>query len=78
MSGIEILAYVGPGLGAGTLALLIGFAGSILLALFAVVWYPVRRAMRYVRASLSGKSNATILRVNGTSADVKAVETLEQ
>jgi uncharacterized membrane protein YhiD involved in acid resistance len=36
-------AYVGPGLGAGTLAVVLGIIGSILLALFAIVWYPLKR-----------------------------------
>ncbi len=36
-------AYVGPGLGAGTIALILGFILSVLLALFAVVWYPIKR-----------------------------------
>ncbi|PQO42911.1 hypothetical protein [Blastopirellula marina] len=77
MSGIEMLAYVGPGLGAGTLALLIGFAGSIMLALFAVIWYPVRRAMRAVRSSFAGNQSTTVLRSGGVS-ERKTVETVEQ
>jgi hypothetical protein len=40
------LAYVGPGLGAGTLGVIIGFVGSILLALFAIVWFPVKRMLK--------------------------------
>jgi hypothetical protein len=36
-------AYVGPGLGAGTLAVVLGVIGSILLAVFALVWYPLKR-----------------------------------
>lgn len=40
------LAYVGPGLGAGALAVVIGLLGSVLLAVVAVVWYPLRRLLR--------------------------------
>jgi len=39
-------AYIGPGLGAGTLAVVLGVLGSILLAVFAVVWYPLKRMMK--------------------------------
>jgi len=37
-----MLAYLGPGLGGGVLAILIGLLLSIGLALFAVVWYPIK------------------------------------
>lgn len=39
-------AYLGPGLGAGTLALILGFVASIFLALFAVFWYPIKRLIK--------------------------------
>jgi hypothetical protein len=38
-------AYVGPGLGAGALGVILGLVGSIFLALFAVFWYPIKRAL---------------------------------
>jgi hypothetical protein len=38
-------AYVGPGLGAGVLGVILGLVGSIFLALFAVFWYPIKRAL---------------------------------
>ena len=39
-------AYVGPGVGAGTLAVVLGVLGSIVLWLFAVLWYPFKRMLR--------------------------------
>ena len=39
-------AYIGPGLGAGTIGVILGVIGSILLALFAVLWYPIKRLMK--------------------------------
>ncbi|MDX1735022.1 MAG: hypothetical protein R3228_11675 [Halioglobus sp.] len=39
------VAYVGPGLGAGTLGVILGLLGSVLLALFAFFWYPIKRAL---------------------------------
>lgn len=38
-------AYVGPGLGAGTLGVILGLIGSVFLALFAFFWYPIKRAL---------------------------------
>ena len=38
-------AYVGPGLGLGTLAVVVGVIGSVLLAVFAIVWYPLKRML---------------------------------
>ncbi len=40
------LAYLGPGLGAGTVAIVLGFIASIFLALFAVFWYPIKRLIK--------------------------------
>ena len=39
-------AYVGPGLGLGTIMLILGFLGSILLAVFSIFWYPIKRMMK--------------------------------
>lgn len=39
-------AYIGPGLGAGTIAVLLGILGSIVMALVAFVWYPVKRLLK--------------------------------
>jgi hypothetical protein len=43
-----VLAYIGRGIGAGTLAVVLGFFASILLAAFALVWYPVKRLFKYI------------------------------
>ena len=39
------MAYIGPGAGAGTIAVVLGIVGSVGLALFAIVWYPVKRML---------------------------------
>jgi hypothetical protein len=39
-------AYIGPGLGAGAIAAVLAVLGSIFLAIFAVVYYPIRRLIR--------------------------------
>lgn len=40
-----VQAYVGPGLGLGALAVIIGILVSILIAVIAIVWYPLKRRM---------------------------------
>jgi hypothetical protein len=42
-------AYVGPGLGLGTVAIVLGVILSIVLAVFAVVWYPLKRMLRRLK-----------------------------
>lgn len=43
-------AYIGPGLGAGAIGVVLGVFGSILLALFAVLYYPIKRVIKRRRA----------------------------
>jgi len=38
-------AYIGPGLGAGTLGVILDLLGSVILALFAFFWYPIKRTL---------------------------------
>jgi hypothetical protein len=54
-------AYVGPGLGAGSIAVVLGILASILLAIFAVVWYPLKRFQRWLRA----RKGADVVDQNG-------------
>jgi hypothetical protein len=46
---IDAMAYVGPGLGAGALAAVLGVAGGILMLVVGVVWYPIKRVIRRFR-----------------------------
>jgi hypothetical protein len=39
-------AYIGPGLGAGTIAVIVGVVGSILLAVFGIFYYPIKRMIK--------------------------------
>ena len=40
---VPVFAYIGPGIGAGVVAIVVGFIASIFLAVFAVLWYPLKR-----------------------------------
>lgn len=45
------LAYIGPGLAFGTLMLVAGFVSSVVLAVLALFWYPLKRLLRRGRTA---------------------------
>lgn len=55
-----VQAYVGPGLGAGALVLVLGVIGSVLLAVFAILWYPLKRFLKKRKAAVETKDRQTI------------------
>ena len=40
------MAYIGPGVGAGTIAVVLGILASILMAFVALLWYPMKRLVK--------------------------------
>lgn len=46
-------AYIGPGAGAGTIAVVLGVIASLFLALVAIVWYPLKRLYLRLRVWIS-------------------------
>ncbi|MEZ5888487.1 MAG: hypothetical protein R3D56_16630 [Paracoccaceae bacterium] len=52
------LAYIGPGVGAGAIGAVIGVIGSIFLAIFAVLWYPIKRMMKGKKKTGAAKTGA--------------------
>ncbi len=46
LAAAPVEAYVGPGLGAGALGVILGLLGSILIAVFAFFWYPIKRTFK--------------------------------
>ena len=52
-------AYVGPGVGAGTIAVIVGIFGAIFLSLLAVIYYPIKRVLKRKRANkVDGKAES--------------------
>jgi hypothetical protein len=47
---VPAFAYTGPGLGLGAIGVALGLVGSILLGLASLIWYPVKRMLRRMRA----------------------------
>ncbi len=44
------LLYVGPGMGGGMIAVIIGILSAFVLSLIAIVWYPVKKALRFLKS----------------------------
>jgi hypothetical protein len=42
-ASVSAEAYIGPGAGAGTIAVVLGVLASIVMAFFAILWYPIKR-----------------------------------
>jgi len=40
---LVVFTYIGPGLGGGFIAAILGIIISFFLALFAILWYPVKK-----------------------------------
>tara|TARA_B100001093_G_scaffold495683_1_gene540439 strand:- start:2519 stop:2740 length:222 start_codon:yes stop_codon:yes gene_type:complete len=39
-------AYIGPGMGGGVIAAIIGFFAAVLLGLWGILYYPIKRALK--------------------------------
>ena len=39
-------AYIGPGMGGGAIAAIIGFFAAILLGFWGILYYPIKRALK--------------------------------
>ena len=42
----SVFAYIGPGIGGGVIAGVLGVIGAFLLALFGILYYPIKRALK--------------------------------
>lgn len=49
------LAYIGPGIAVGTVVLVAAMIGSVVLALLALFWYPLKRLWRRLRRPSPGE-----------------------
>ena len=39
-------AYIGPGMGGGVIAAIVGFFAAIFLGLWGILYYPIKRALK--------------------------------
>lgn len=48
-------AYIGPGMGVSTIIVILALIGSIFLAIFAVVYYPIKRFLKKIKKKKSSQ-----------------------
>ena len=41
-----VFAYIGPGMGGGLIAAVLGVVGAIILTLFGILYYPIKRMLK--------------------------------
>jgi hypothetical protein len=67
----SVFAYIGPGLGAGTVGVILGVIGSIFLALFAIFWYPLKRLFKKFKKPQSEIENETLQATDDDAASAR-------
>ena len=48
LSPASVQAYVGPGMGAGAVAAVLGVLAGLLMLVVGVVWYPLKKLARWL------------------------------
>lgn len=69
------LAYVGPGLGAGVVATVLGVIGAFFLGLFAILFYPIKRMLKKRKAAKQGAEEAVTVETTATPEAAASEET---
>jgi uncharacterized membrane protein len=54
---IFIVNYIGPGLDGGVIAAVLGFFTAIILALFAIIWYPIKKLIEKLKNKKTGENS---------------------
>ena len=55
---LDAFAYIGPGMGLGTIGVVLGVLLSIILALFAILWYPFKRLLKKLKKTKLEPNNS--------------------
>ncbi len=50
-------SYIGPGMAVGVIVVVIGIIGAILLALFTVLYYPIKKTIQKFKKNKSSNHN---------------------
>ena len=51
-------AYIGPGAGAGTIAVVLGVIAAVFMAFLGLLWYPIKRLLRSRRSAKAATASA--------------------
>lgn len=50
LTAVPAQAYIGPGAGAGMIAVVLGILAAIAMAFLAILWYPLKRLFKRSKA----------------------------
>ena len=50
-------AYIGPGMGGGVITAIIGFFAAVFLALWGILYYPIKRALKNRKEKMLSKES---------------------
>ena len=50
-------AYLGPGVGGGVIAATIGIIVAIFVALFGIIWFPLKRLIKKIKTNQDKQNN---------------------
>ncbi len=50
-------AYLGPGVGGGVIAAAIGIIIAIFVALFGIIWFPLKRLIKKIKSNQDKQNN---------------------
>ena len=53
-------AYIGPGMGGGVVAAIIGFFAAVFLGLWGILYYPIKRALKNRKDKKMSKKGSNI------------------
>lgn len=54
------LAYIGPGLGLGAIGIMLGVIGSIIIAIIALLYYPIKKVLVKLKKKKETDQNSNI------------------
>ena len=46
LNSTYLIGYIGPGMGGGIIAAILGIISAFLLALWGIIYYPIKRALK--------------------------------
>ena len=52
-------AYIGPGLAVSTVVIVLGLVASLLLAILAIIYYPLKRLIKKAKPKNAGRNKKT-------------------
>ena len=52
-------AYIGPGAGAGTIAVVLGVIAAVIMAFLGLLWYPIKRLLRGRKSAKAAAASPT-------------------